>query len=370
MTHTDSNNTWSLVLDRTIAGQLHSISHDLAALGADTTWLADVAHTALQGGKRLRAELAYQSWLAHGPGDNLSEAAVAVDSAIAKLAAVLEIFQAAALVHDDLIDNSDTRRGHPAAHVNFAQRLHSADHLEDNERFGQAGAILLGDLLLIKSDELFSEVIADLDAARAQALSHVYDRMRFDVTAGQYLDALGEALPLSSSPAELSSHAWRVIALKTVSYSVRAPLQLGAALAGASTEQLQDLEDLAVPLGEAFQLRDDLLGVFGDAAVTGKSTASDLDSAKRTVLLASALENAKPAEREYLVSTLTGQNLSAENLSQVSALLVSSGARDHIEMLISQRDDDASATLAKLRITAAGRDALEELIKLLTSRNS
>lgn len=370
MADTDSSNTWSAVLDRTITAQLDQIAQDLAKLGAETAWLAEVAQTAVLGGKRLRAQLAYQSWLAHSGEEQSGVGLVNPDSPIANLAAVLELFQAAALVHDDLIDNSDTRRGQPAAHRNFARRLSSTAGYEDNERFGPAGAILLGDLLLIKSDELFASVVAQLDEARRGALTQVYNRMRFDVTAGQYLDALGEVVPLSCPPADLSAHAWRVIELKTVSYSVRAPLQLGAALAGATGTQLQDLEALAIPLGEAFQLRDDLLGVFGDAAVTGKSTASDLDSAKRTVLLATALEKTNPAERGYLVSTLTGQSVTAEDLTKISGLLVSSGARDHIELLISQRDADASAALAQLQITETGRAGLGELIKLLSWRSS
>src|SRR5690606_39237215 len=180
---------------------------------------------------------------------------------------------------------SDLRRGGPAAHRAF-EGLHRGHEWDgDAGAFGTAGAILLGDLLLGWADELFEEGLAQLgDREAAHAARAEFFRMRTEVTAGQYLDVLEEHSWRSRPDSEALPRAHRVIVYKSAKYSVEAPLAIGGSLAGGSLAQLAALREFGLPLGVAFQLRDDMLGVFGDPAVTGKPSGDDLREGKRTVL--------------------------------------------------------------------------------------
>ncbi|WP_326522447.1 polyprenyl synthetase family protein [Cellulomonas alba] len=307
----------------------------LAATGGDTDRLADAAAQMLSGGKRLRAAFCYWSWRAHGGVPGTPEA-----DAVLRVGAALELFQAAALFHDDVMDDSDTRRGFPAAHREFA-RLHDEHGLTgDAGRFGVAAAILLGDLTLVASEEEFSEALAGAPAARARAARIVFDLMRTEVTIGQYLDVLAQALPWGADPRTDEERARQVIRAKAARYSVEHPIVLGAALADADEAELAGCRELGLPLGEAFQLRDDLLGVFGDPGATGKPAGDDLREGKRTVLVARALARASDGSddgtADLLRASLGDRALTDDAVAQLADAIARTGAPDDVEELIDE----------------------------------
>lgn len=242
----------------------------------------------LGGGKRLRPAFAYWGFRGAGGVDG--------DQVVTALAA-LEFVQASALIHDDLMDRSDTRRGEPAVHRRFAARHRQSGWGGDPDGFGDAAALLLGDLCLVWSDELLHSSGLDLRAlARARP---VFDEMRTEVTVGQYLDVLTQATGDTSV-----ERASKVARYKSAKYTVERPLLLGAALADATADVRTAYSAYGLPLGEAFQLRDDVLGVFGDPALTGKPAGDDLREGKRTFLVAAAGEATDDAGRELLFSRL------------------------------------------------------------------
>jgi geranylgeranyl diphosphate synthase type I len=220
------------------------------------------------GGKRLRPQLLAWGYRAGG-GE--------VDDAVVRAAAALELLHTFALIQDDVIDGSATRRGRPASHVNLAAEAEIAP-----EKFGASAAILLGDLSLIWADQLLIESGAAPDRL-ARSLS-VYNEMRTEVTLGQYLDVLAaHSLRVTEEQALTVNH------YKTASYTVQRPIQLGLALAGAPEELVGSVSGYAIPAGIAFQLRDDVLGAFGDPAMTGKPSGQDLRERKPTWLWARTL---------------------------------------------------------------------------------
>lgn len=215
-------------VEAVLAEHVDDLATELAGIGPDAGALVDAMRVMLAGGKRLRAALCYWSWRAHG-GDPAHEAAA--DAAI-RTGAALELFQAAALFHDDVMDGSDTRRGRPAAHRTFEALHRDSAWTGPAERFGESAAILLGDLALIACDRELSRALRPLDPARAHAVRTVFDGMRTEVTVGQYLDVLAQALPWGADPAADEARSREVIRAKSARYSVEHPLVLGATLAG------------------------------------------------------------------------------------------------------------------------------------------
>ncbi|WEO79031.1 polyprenyl synthetase family protein [Cryobacterium sp. SO2] len=316
----------------------------VTTISPDLAVLVDFSRQFLSGGKRFRAQFAYLGWQSV-PAPSTGPAAGAL-TGLVSAASALEVFHAAALVHDDIIDNSDTRRGAPSAHRRF-ESLHGAQGWAGSpDDFGRASAILLGDLLLGWSDELLDEGLDDapdrLSARRARA---EFNRMRTEVTAGQYLDILEERAWITQAESELLDRAVRVIVFKSAKYSVQAPLVIGAALAGADDDHLDTLRDFGLPLGIAYQLRDDLLGVFGDAAVTGKPSGDDLREGKRTVLIALARERLNSADLSTLDSLLGRQDLTPDQIVYLQESIVASGAVDRVETLIQENVAEALAVL-------------------------
>jgi len=329
----------------TYVGRLRQL---LASVGGDTDRLADAAAQMLSGGKRLRAAFCYWSWRAHGGRPGSPEA-----DAVLRVGAALELFQAAALFHDDVMDDSDTRRGFPAAHRTFA-RLHDDHGLTgDASRFGVAAAILLGDLMLVASEEEFSDALADAPATRTRAARTVFDLMRTEVTVGQYLDVLAQALPWGRDPRTDEARARQVIRAKSARYSVEHPIVLGAALADADETELAACRELGLPLGEAFQLRDDLLGVFGDPDATGKPAGDDLREGKRTVLVARALARSSAAADDattlLLRTSLGDRRLADDAVVRVADAIAATGAPDDVETLIDELAGRAFGLIAERR---------------------
>lgn len=324
----------------------------LAALGPDATLLLDEARVALAGGKRLRAAFCWWGYQA---------VAVPTDEeALLRACAALELLHASALVHDDYMDASDTRRGRPATHRAFADRHRDLGLPGDPEQYGAAAAILLGDLLLTWADELLRRCGLPVD--QVSAALDVFDLCRSEVVAGQFLDVSVQA----RGAADVAT-AMTVLRYKSAKYSVERPLHIGAALAGASADQLAALSDYGLPLGEAFQLRDDQLGVFGDPEVTGKPAGDDLVEGKRTVLVAHALDALKGAERERL-DTALGTALSAEQVEELRELITASGAAEKVEALIEELTARAEKTVTDGPFRPEARPALRQLADAATRR--
>lgn len=332
-----------------LASYLDDRAASLARVGPELADLSGAARRiVLDGGKRLRPLFAYWGWRAVRDD---------VDASLVQAAASLELLHSCALVHDDLIDRSETRRGNLAAHSAFAAAHDERSWTGDAGTFGAAGAILLGDLLLSWADALFAR--AGLDA-RTRG---VFDEMRQLVMAGQYLDVLVQ------SRGEFSAgDALRVIEFKTSKYTVEGPLYLGAAAAGADEETFAALSAYALPIGEAFQLRDDILGVWGDPAMTGKPAGDDLREGKRTLLVALAMDRADAGQAALLRTGLGKRDLDSHEVHELRSVLVDTGALDEVEKRIAARTSEARTGLRAAAIRPAARAALDELAVAASQR--
>ncbi len=318
----------------------------LVDLGPDLDEFVSAAVDFVRGGKRLRPLFCRAGWLVAGGDPN--------DARLVHAAAALEWLQGSALVHDDLMDDSDTRRGRPSVHRDFEAKHRDAALVGDPERHGAAVAVLLGDLMLSWAEEQF----------RSSGLPRTSEALRFldlcktEVVAGQYLDVLAQTRPSVGV-----EEAMRVVRYKSAKYTVERPLHLGAALAGADDALIAALTDVAIPLGEAFQLRDDVLGVFGDPGVTGKPAGDDLREGKRTVLIARAAELGTDIDRELLARALgtTG------GVDELRDLVERTGSLATVEADIERLERQADAALNAL--PPGSRDVLEPLLLTATRRS-
>ncbi len=347
-----------------IAAFLAGQADVLAPMGAELGPVRRMAGDLAAGGKRLRPAFCYWGYVAAAgdPGP--------VRPALIRAAASLDLLHVSALVHDDVMDGSDLRRGVPAAHRRF-ERLHAdLGWLGDGLGFGRAGAILLGDLLLIWSAEMLQR--CGLAPAMLDRALPIMERMRTEVMAGQFLDLVAQvrdrrdyrpdedADPTGRLQRALQE-AERVVEYKSARYTVRRPVEFGAALGGAD-HRLQDrLAAFGSPLGRAFQYRDDLLGVFGDSQVTGKPSGDDLREGKRTVLVAQALARADATGRKLLEDRLGDTDLDAAGVDALQEVITSSGARQAVEQMIEHDHQQALAELDRADITTDGRAALTAL---------
>lgn len=333
--------------------------------GPDAAALLDSAADTLIGGKRLRARFCHAGWqaVAHERDRRAVETDVLWD-----VCAALEIFQSAALVHDDLIDNSDTRRGRPAAHRALENGHRVAGWHGDAAAFGRSSAILLGDLLVAWSDDLLEEAVSSLP--HAAAVRREYARMRRDVTVGQFLDIAEESAWSVNATDSHVERALRVVSLKSARYSIEQPLVLGAAIADADDEQIRSLRRFGHPVGMAFQLRDDVLGVFGDAAVTGKPAGDDLREGKRTVLVALTRETLETSARNLFDEMLGDPDLTAEQVRFLQATITGSGALERVETMIDGYAKDADRALSGARLDNAAVGGLRDLARAATVRSA
>ena len=280
--------------------------------------------TSSEGGKRLRARLALAAFDAARPETAATtDAGDAARAAVTDLACAIEVFQTAALVHDDIIDDSDLRRGKPSAHRALAAALGDdpqADHV------GRGLGIMLGDLLATASVAIAHDAAAALP--KTEALVRVFLRMHREVEIGQVLDLAVEETPLDR-PDALASASLGVFRWKTASYTTIAPIELGLLAAGAKTVKAHAIADsIGMPLGLAFQLADDLIDVIGSSASTGKPVGGDIREGKRTVLLADALAGANEAERGELIRMFEAPERTADDVSRAIDLFGSTGAID------------------------------------------
>lgn len=338
-----------------------------AGIGPEVAPLVRLADDFTAGGKRFRPGCCY--WGAVAVAGQPDDPAPLLDAA-----ASLDLLHVSALVHDDVMDASDTRRGVPAAHRQLQRRHADEGWLGSDEAFGRSGAILLGDLLLMWSAELFATSGLAAEAlVRAQPL---LDAVRTEVTYGQFLDVVAQHQPLpagSSSPAAaeaMLAQVYRVVEFKTARYTVIRPVQIGAAIAGASDAQLDALAAYGSPLGRAFQFRDDLLGVFGDSAVTGKPAGDDLREGKRTVLVAHALARAAAPAAKRLAALLGRPDLDDAQIAECRTIVADSGAAEAAEAEIARGFDAALTALEAADFTDEGRTALRRIAELAVAREA
>jgi geranylgeranyl diphosphate synthase type I len=308
------------VVDTTLRDQgtlLESVGPDLSEFTAALTAL-------LAGGKRLRPAFCYWGWRG---AKNAPDSTPELDDAALRAAASLEFLQACALIHDDVMDGSDTRRGLPAAHRRFATVHRGAGWLGTPEDFGVGAAILLGDLCLSWADQVL--MTSGMPYAALQRAKTVYDEMRTELMAGQYLDLLEQARGGGSV-----ERAMRVVQYKSAKYTIERPLHIGAALAGADQSVFDAYTAYGLPLGEAFQIRDDVLGVFGDPQETGKPAGDDLREGKRTVLVALATERASSDQAAILRAHLGDPTLDGDGVAALREVIQTTGALADTEAMI------------------------------------
>jgi geranylgeranyl diphosphate synthase type I len=307
----------------------------------------------LGGGKRLRPAFAYWGHRGAGGSDR--------DEVVAAIAA-LELFQASALMHDDVVDASDTRRGVPAVHRRFATLHRQRGWVGDSEAFGAASAILLGDLCLAWSDELLRR--AGLEAGALLRALEVFDLMRTEVIAGQYLDIQAQATADTTM-----RRAATVARYKSAKYTVERPLLLGAAIADAPEPIRRAYTRFGLPLGEAFQLRDDVLGVFGDPVRTGKPAGDDLREGKRTYLIAAAMQAAEGRAAAQLRAGLGNRRLDQHGVDDLREIITGTGALARTERRIAELTDAALVALDRVPLENGATAALTGLAAAATRRS-
>lgn len=335
----------------------------LAGIGPELRIVDELARLFTAGGKRMRPAFCFWGYVAAAgyPPD---------PAPLVRAAASLDLLHVSALVHDDLMDASDTRRGVPAAHRQLAAHHAASGWRGSSDAFGEAGAILLGDLLLVWSEQMFVEAGLP-QAAITRALPYLA-AVRTEVTCGQFLDISAAALPRvdGDRPRDWAvTEANRVVEYKTSKYTVERPLQIGAALAGADATLQQHLADYGRELGRAFQFRDDLLGVFGKPELTGKPAGDDLREGKLTVLIGHTLARADDATVARVDELLGDPGLTADEVAELREIVTATGARAAVESNIAAAATAARRSIESAPATADGKQALTELVELAVSRD-
>jgi geranylgeranyl diphosphate synthase type I len=345
---------WRAGVRRTV---LERLSDYVSARSADTLGhcgvdtAGDILLEFVDGGKCLRSTFMYLGWLCGAPAD---------DAALSATAS-LELLHTFALVQDDVMDDSSSRRGRPSVHIQLATWHAQRGLSGSSRRFGESAAVLLADLCLIWAEQVLRE--CGLPADRLQRAWPRYDAMRTELAAGQFTDLL---LDLGKSPTLES--VMRVARAKSGNYTVRRPLEIGAAMAGCDEHTLARLGEYGLAIGEAFQLRDDILGIFGSPAMTGKPNSGDLIERKATSVAVAALEMADPATRRQFDELIGSDHLDDTDLDYWRSLIIGTGAVQRIEDLISERVRSAREALDASTIDRSTRAALIHMASLCTHR--
>ena len=308
--------------------------------------LGDLEDFVAGGGKRIRPGYCHWGWVTGG-GDPNGDGALMAGCA-------LELLHAFALVHDDVMDGSPTRRGSATVWARFIERHRAGAWQGESRRFGEAAAILVGDIAMVMADRCIGDAPAEVRA--------VWDALRTELNMGQYLDILGTA-----RSAVTADGARTIMRNKTAGYTVVRPLQLGAALAGRA-DLADDLADHGMPLGIAFQLRDDMLGAFGDPDQTGKPVGDDLREGKPTLLLARARERATPAQ--MLVLETVGGEMTPEDIAAIQQVMIDTGAVAASTRETDQLLEEAVNAIAALPDLHGSRAALRALADFVVERDT
>ena len=326
--------------------QVQGLTAQINEIDEQLILVSDSLSDYLSEGKRFRALFAVLGFL--GADGKLS-------SEIFRAVSALELLQASALIHDDLIDDSDTRRGKAAIHKQFA--------IKHGEKFGTSAAILIGDLALIWSEQVLQN--SEIKQSKMSQCGQIFSEMRNELMAGQLLDIFEQTQSGFSIERSL-----KIARFKSGKYSIERPLHFGAALSDSS--DLQNFytvySDFGLPLGEAFQLRDDLLGIYGDPHITGKPAGDDLREGKKTALIAYAFERGSNSVRDLIQSKL-GTPLSQIEIEQLIMAINETGAVAHIENLIEKLSESALDSLSQANINQSARKMLEQMVELVTKRN-
>jgi geranylgeranyl diphosphate synthase type I len=336
-------------VDRALYALLSDERHRWQAVSTHLSIVFDELETmVLAGGKRLRPQFLHWGWVAAG-GDPS-------DAQHHNYGAAIEFLHACALFHDDVIDDSSLRRGHLTTQRRLAE-LHLEDGLQgESRRFGEGSAILIGDVAFSLAHQLIIELPAP---AR-----HYWNELCLEMNMGQYLDTVGSAHREYSV-----SHALSVARFKTAKYTIERPLHMGAVAAdeGRGANLLSALSSYGLPLGIAFQLRDDMLGAFGDESITGKPVGGDFREGKTTALLGYAMSVATTAQMNVL-EKVGSSDLVEDDVKDIQQVLVDTGAVLHVENLINQQHKDAVESLQDVNMDSSARDALIELALHVTQR--
>jgi geranylgeranyl diphosphate synthase, type I len=300
------------------------------------------------GGKRLRP--AFCQWGFVGAGGDPA------DERLVDAGAAFELMHAFALFHDDVMDDASSRRGEPTTHAVYADTHRLAGWSGESRRFGEGAAILVGDLALVLSDELL--------VGASAPVWRMWNELRAELNIGQFLDIVG-----SVRGERRIEKAERIARYKSGKYTIESPLHLGALLAAPERagELLPQLSRYGLPLGDAFQMRDDVMGVFGDTSVTGKPVGGDLLEGKPTPLLARAVTAATPAQLAVL-DRVGAADLDAADIAEIQQVIVDTGALDELEAAIMRLSDEAIEALASIDIIPVARDELGELARYVVSR--
>ncbi|MGB5951682.1 MAG: polyprenyl synthetase family protein [Ornithinimicrobium sp.] len=348
-------------VDHALSAHVDAQRGIVAEVGEPVLALLDAISDLLSSGKRLRAAFLYWGYRAFDGSDS---------SALIRAASAMEVFQAAALLHDDVMDNSDLRRGRPTAHRAFAAQHADASWSGSSQSFGQAAATLAGDMCLNWCDEMFAT--SGLPTSHIQRARPTFDTMRTQLMGGQYLDVLTSAKEWEDLDHEQRlEQCRRVITYKSAKYSIEHPLLIGATAIAAPAPARAALSEYGLALGEAFQLRDDVLGVFGDPSQTGKPAGDDLREGKRTVLIAAGLHRGTDVQAQQIRDLLGKADLDLNQVDALRETLQSCGAVGDVEALIDQDCERARTALAAVpEITTEGHRALSSLIEVSTSRAS
>lgn len=341
-------------LNAELRRQMERKREKMAPLASENTPLVDVlADLVLRGGKRLRPALVHFGYRACGGTD--------VD-AVRPLEVAVELLHTYLLVHDDIMDNADVRRGAPAAHVQFQNEHRRNDWNGDASHYGPSLAILVGNLAHAQAHEQFT--LACQTAPTRGPLRETFATMEEEVIEGQVLE-MRLAQRQNTDPEQLR----RVVQLKSGRYSVERPLQLGGLLAGASEGRIDTFARYGSAAGSAFQLRDDLLGMFGNPDATGKPVGDDLREGKMTFLVYHTLQQAAPEAREQVVQALGDPSLSDEDVQQVCNIMRRSGAVDRVEEMIEERLTRARHALREVDLEPNGTTFLRGFLDYLGNRN-
>jgi geranylgeranyl diphosphate synthase type I len=344
-------------IEESIAATLAETAATTAAAGEVGAELVDAVAAAAAGGKRMRAIAIVASYVAHGGTDI---------AAVVPVGAALELFQAAALVHDDVLDDAHTRRGRPTAHIAFAKRHANRGDAGNSERFGLAGAVLAGDLSLVVATRAIAR--APLGEHEA-ATMRLFTEMTELVTVGQYLDMRIASAPLSALDGQLEAIR-ATMRTKTASYTAEFPLGLGASAVHGEGAHVDAARAAGLPAGIAFQLRDDLLGIVGSPEVTGKPVGDDIREGKRTVPLWLAWTRSDAAGRSALAAAVGKQSASDAEVLRAISVIEDSGAIEAVEDEIAALSGEAELRARELAIDEHGRDDLALLLRRWGARSA
>ena len=336
-------------VDAILANAVDDERHQWTRIDEDLETVFDeIESLVLGGGKRLRPQFAHWGWVAAG-GDS-------ADGQQFRIGAAIELLHVFALFHDDVIDDAETRRGNTTTHRRMSD-MHSAEQMAgESRRFGEGAAILIGDITYVMSDKLMDDV--------SPSARSIWHDLRMEMNIGQYLDTLGSAR--RERRIEIAE---RICRYKSAKYTIERPLHLGAVAANEDigTNLLPMLSAYGLPLGDAFQMRDDMLGAFGDSSVTGKPVGGDFLEGKPTPMLARAYALASASQLKIL-DTIGTPGMSSDDVAAIQEAVSATGAVAEMESLIVSLRGEAVASLDKRLIQGAAFEALLELADAVTQR--